>query len=59
MDLKPCPFCLADEKMTTCSEFAGRFFIDCAMCGAQGPVAGDEETAAQLWDERKGGVKGE
>jgi Lar family restriction alleviation protein len=53
--INPCPFCGSDDtslKLLEDPEVA----VVCYHCLATGPVAGNDETAAEMWNERADGT---
>lgn len=54
MSIRPCPFCgfddpYFDERLSPEETF---IFLVCLECGAEGPVAADTASAAELWNRR-------
>ncbi len=56
--LKACPFCVHGEPMMVVDQVDGLpegddvCFVECAGCGAKGPVGLREEQAARCWNRR-------
>ena len=52
-ELKPCPFCGPGDLAIAHRVLSSIWFIFCRPCDAQGPAAGTEEIARELWNQRK------
>ena len=55
LPVKPCPFCghahVALEEHLSDQEIES-YCVECACCGAHGPVVGSDLLAIKLWDNR-------
>lgn len=49
-ELANCPFC-GSQSVDSVSD-AWDFYVECAKCGACGPLAGSLEEAEELWNDR-------
>lgn len=52
---KACPFCGRFELIVEfiSSPPKDEYFVECDYCGATGPIAFDDASALEEWDERK------
>ena len=51
MELKPCPFCGGKATERRAVSYP-EFWVKCCVCGAEGPVRGTPESAAEAWNRR-------
>lgn len=50
--LRPCPFCGADDGLHAQFLDFGMWAVKCDVCGASGPIEVGEAKAAGEWNER-------
>ena len=52
-ELKPCPFCGANNPIITRVDFLGNYIIQCDTCSAKSGLRVDEQAAIDAWNKRK------
>ena len=53
-ELKPCPFCGADEDLRVVSVYGEERYVTCLTCSACGPDAETADEAIEAWNRRAG-----
>ncbi len=51
-DLKPCPFCGGDARLTRTKDISQYWYVECSACYARLMAVHDAKWAAAAWNER-------
>jgi Lar family restriction alleviation protein len=49
IEIKPCPFCGGEAKLTTCMDES---WVSCKSCLASAPLVASKEGALKAWNDR-------